>query len=233
MSTLSGVLGAPAFSLDRQRFILIEGERPGIERNRFAKLCPGNENLFLESGNCDQVMRKLALTRKLAQETDRLHVGVIDRDHWDIRQRGRFEADAPVHILGVHEIENFFLIPEALVILSLRNGDQPEHAKEFLREASDRFAGVWISQRAALRHNIDLGPTLRAGASDLTWQHIDVDRAATAQRLSDLADLSDESIRPQVRNWLTIAIDQYAAVRDGEELWIECSGKQVVRLVAS
>lgn len=45
MSTLSGALGAPAFSLDRQRFVLIEGERPGRERQRFARLVPGVDNL--------------------------------------------------------------------------------------------------------------------------------------------------------------------------------------------
>jgi hypothetical protein len=41
-------------------------------------------------------MRKLALIRELAEETDRLHVGgVIDRDHWDVRHQRRFAAEAP------------------------------------------------------------------------------------------------------------------------------------------
>lgn len=109
MSTLSGALGSPAFSLDRQRFILVEGERPGLERARFAALCEGAENLFLEAGNCRQVVDKLRLIANLAEETDRLHVGgVIDRDHLDVRQQTQIENEAPVHVLGVHEIENFF-----------------------------------------------------------------------------------------------------------------------------
>jgi hypothetical protein len=54
-----------------------------------------------------------------------------------------------------------------------------------------------------------------------------------AQELSDLADLGDESIRPQVRKWLTSAIDQYDTERDAEGLWTSCSGKQVIGPVAS
>jgi AAA domain, putative AbiEii toxin, Type IV TA system/Protein of unknown function (DUF4435) len=233
MSTLSGALGAPAFSLDRQRFILIEGERPGQERVRFAALCPGQENLFLEAGNCKQVVNKLALINTLARETDRLHIGgVVDRDHWDARQRTRFTAEAPVHVLGTHEIENFFLLPSALELLAERNGDEPERAHELLRCASDQFAGIWVVQRAAVRHDTDLGSAVRRRAGELTWERIDSDRSAMAQELSDLADLADEAIRPRIREWISRAIDQYAAVRDADTLWTECLGKQTLGALA-
>jgi len=233
MSTLSGALGAPAFSLDRQRFILIEGERPGAERRRFARLCPGSDNLFLEAGSCKQVIHKLTLVREVANETDRLHIGgVVDRDHWDTRQVQRYTTQAPVHVLGVHEIENLLLFPDALVALVARNNDAPERAGELLREACDRFAGIWVCQRAALRHDIDLGPTLRAHAAQLAWSGIDSDRDAVARRLAASADLADESIRPRVEAWLTHAIEQYADVRAGDALWAQCSGKQVVKALA-
>jgi len=233
MSTLAGALGAPAFSLDRQRFILIEGERPSNERKRFAALAPGLENLFLEAGNCAQVVSKLALIAQLASESDRLHVGgVIDKDHWDTRQRQRFREQAPVHVLGVHEVENFALIPEALAVLADRNGHPPEHAFEALRQASDRLAGFWIAQRAAVRHDIDLGPEVRAKAGTLDWEAVDADRGAVAEDLSDAADLADQEIRPKVREWVAKAIEQYASLREADNLWAECSGKQVVGTVA-
>lgn len=229
MSTLSGALGAPAFSLDRQRFILIEGERPGRERTRFSELCPGFDTLFLEAGNCQQVVAKLALVSDLAQESDRLHIGgVIDRDHWGARQVQRFGEQAPVHVLGVHEIENLFLIPAALAIFTERNGHPPETAAEHLRDASDHFAGLWIAQRAGLRHDIDLGSALRAQAGQLTWALIDEDRDGTAETLSDAAELEDSEIRPKVREWLEKAIAEYSDLREGDELWMECSGKQVL-----
>lgn len=229
MSTLSGVLGAPAFSLDRQRFILIEGERPGRERQRFARLVPGVDNLFLEAGNCEQVLRKLAVIKDLADETDRLHVGgVIDGDHWDARQRRRIEAQAPLHVLGVHEIENFFLIPEAIEILAERNGDRRGKGQDALRDACDRFAGHWVVQRASLRHDIDLGTAVRARATALSWEQIASNPEVVVDELSNIADLSDETIRPQVSNWIQTSVNQYTSMRESDSLWAQCSGKQVL-----
>lgn len=234
MSTLAGALGAPAFSLDRQRFVLIEGERPGKERQRFAVLAPGADNLFLEAGNCTQVVAKLALITDLATESDRLHAGaVIDRDHWDARQRQRFTQEAPVHVLGVHEIENFLLVPEALAILAERNGHPRDFAVDILRQAADRFAGIWIAQRAAVRNDVDLGPDARGKGGSATWMHVAEGREAWANELSDSTDLADETIRPNVRSWISHAIDQYAALRDAPNLWAACSGKQVAGVVAS
>jgi energy-coupling factor transporter ATP-binding protein EcfA2 len=231
MSTLSGALGAPAFSLDRQRFVLLEGDRPGRERQRFAKLCPGLDNLFLEAGNCRQVVDKVALVEGLARETDRLRVGgVIDRDHWDARQRAGLAEEAGVHVLGVHEVENFFLIPDALAVLAARN--DLDDAVDLLRTACDRFAGLWLTQRAALRHSIDLGATVRRSAGSLGWSAIEQDRPATIQTLSAHVDLKDGSIRPQIHQWLVDAAEEYAQLRDSPHLWRECSGKQVLGPVA-
>jgi hypothetical protein len=185
--------------------------------------------LFLEAGNCKQVVTKLALVSDLAQESDRLHIGgVIDRDHWGARQVQRFGEQAPVHVLGVHEIENLFLAPAALSIFTERNGHPPEQAAEHLRDVSDHFAGHWIAQRAGLRHDIDLGSALRAQAGQLTWKLIHEDRDGTAETLSDAAELEDSEIRPKVREWLEKAIAEYSELRDSNALWKECSGKQVL-----
>jgi predicted ATPase len=234
MSTLAGALGAPAFSLDRQRFVLIEGERPGRERNRFAALCPGDDYLFLEAGNCRQVVAKVALVAELARETDRIRIGgVVDRDHWDARDRTRFAEEAPVHVLKVHEIENFLLLPQALELLAQENGDPQESAVGFLRDASDRFAGLWIVQHAAIRHRIDLGTALRGRVGNLTWSDFVSSKAELTVELATLADLPDDSIRPQVQEWLASAISSYEKAREQEDLWKLCSGKQVAGEIAA
>jgi hypothetical protein len=233
MSTLAGALGAPAFSLDRQRFILIEGERPGRERNRFAALCPGDDYLFLEAGNCHQVITKVALVSELARETDRIRIGgVVDRDHRDACEQTRFAQEAPVHVLGVQEIENFLLLPQALELLALENGDTQESAAVFLRDASDRFAGLWIVQHAAIRHKIDLGAALRGRAGNLKWSDFAGSEPERAAELAALADLPDDSIRPKVREWLAAAISSYGNAREQEDLWKLCSGKQVAGEIA-
>ena len=232
MRTLSGALGAPAFSLDRQRFILIEGERPGRERTRFSALCPGLDNLFLEAGNCRQVIRKMALITDLAQESDRLHIGaIIDRDHLNARQIQRYRGEAPVHVLGVHEVENFFLVPAALEIFAERNGDDPAQIQDVLRSIADSFAGLWISERAALQNDIDLGKALRERARQIAWTQILDERESIADGLSQLAELGDEDLRPKVRVWLETAIEKYRELRETEELWMKCSGKQVLSML--
>jgi hypothetical protein len=233
ISTLSGALGAPAFSLDRQRFVLIEGERPGRERRRFASLCPGVANLYLEAGNCNQVVSKLKLVSEFAQESDRLHIGgVVDRDHWDARQRARMTQDAPVHVLGVHEIENFFLLPAALSIFSQRQGRSRETAPDLLRRACDQFAGLWIVQRAAIRHDVDLGPKVRTRGGALTWGAIEGREAETAEELRQLVDFVEPALVAKVEEWFIGAINAYAKVRYSETLWAECSGKQVAGTAA-
>jgi hypothetical protein len=57
---------------------------------------------------------------------------------------------------------------------------------------------------------------------------IDEDRDGTAETLSDAAELEDPEIRPKVREWLEKAIAEYSDLRDSDELWRECSGKQVL-----
>lgn len=124
------------------------------------------------------------------------------------------------------------MLPDALAIFAERNGDRREQAVEFLKEAADRFAGLWIVQRAAIRHGVDFGSGVRGRAGALSWRDIVDDSPAVSQELSDLADLGDEELRPKVRQWIDAAIGRYAEVRESDQLWMQCSGKQVVSAIA-
>lgn len=82
LRTLAGQLGSPAFSVGTSRFLLIEGDRPGRERERFTRVLDSPpRDRFLESGGHREVLSKLATLRSLASEEEQLQVGgFIDRD---------------------------------------------------------------------------------------------------------------------------------------------------------
>lgn len=141
LSTLAGAVGSPAFSVARSRFILIEGRRERRERERVASLLDvGNADRFIEAGSCSEVINRVRAIRLLASEEEQLRVGgVVD---WDFRSDGEREAllrEDGVHVLGVQEIENFFLEPrllERLLCGTQRNGRRLAHTTIRLRSAS-------------------------------------------------------------------------------------------------
>jgi len=113
LKTLAGQLGSPAFSVARSRFLLIEGERPGRERQRFARLleAPATDR-FIESGGCQEVLRRLDGLRALASEEEQLRVGgLIDRDFRTDQEVSRLETDYGVCVLPVHEVEKLLSRP--------------------------------------------------------------------------------------------------------------------------
>jgi hypothetical protein len=67
LALLSASVGSPAFSLHDAQFVLIEGDRQNRERARFHEVC-GNQDShrFLESGGCEEVLRRLRVLKDLA-----------------------------------------------------------------------------------------------------------------------------------------------------------------------
>ncbi len=238
ITSLSTAVGAPAFSLARLRFVFIEGSRNTRERERFYRI--GGEpgvNRFLEGGNCDEVLRKLAAVKELAQETDeQLRVGgVIDRDFRTSEQIAQLQAQVSVHVLECHEIENFFLHPNALMRLLERSGRNPEQLQSILRSASDQFAGLWIIQRA-----VACNPDLRASSSEmrrragtLSWDQFAGNLEKRARELANLGSTPNLIVADQMAVALTEAAKAYEIVRDSADLWKECLGKQVLSLIPS
>ena len=113
-----------------------------------------------------------------------------------------------------------------------RDGQDAAEAIGHVQAAADRFAGLWIAERAAVRNNFDLGAPVRQRANPLDWATIDADRAETAAELAGLAEQDDEAIRANVEEWITRAITAYSSARESPELWKKCSGKQVAAVVA-
>jgi len=234
ISVLSSTLGSPAFSISRLRFIYMEGERQTRERERFHIIVgDASTNRFMEAGNGREVLRKVEVLRELAAETgEPLRIGgVLDRDFRTDDEVASLEADRGVHVLGVHEVENLLLQPEALRVLVQRSGGDPESVLELIRRASDRFAGLWILQRGAHIAEIrDLQSAIRQAAGNMDWDTFEPDPDGAVQRLADSHDFAGEDEAP-FRDALRGAATEYSKSRESPDLWKSCLGKQVLAVI--
>ena len=236
LATLAGAVGSPAFSLARSRFILIEGERPGRERERFADLLGSDAgDKFVEVGGCNDVVRKLAAVRELAAETDQLRAGgIIDRDLRTDQQAAALASEADLHVLPCHEVENLFLHPSGVGALLEQAGRRREEAAALIREESDKHAGRWIIQYATVKEEWgDLTAEVRERGRQWTWADIAGDVDGKMRELAAAEAGVDEATRIRRKVALVSAARAYEAHRaQDRELWKRCFGKEVLRGVA-
>jgi energy-coupling factor transporter ATP-binding protein EcfA2 len=236
LRVLAGALGSPAFSLARSRFVLIEGERPGREREKMAEVLDIDESTtFVEAGGFSQVLRKFEAVKDLAAETDQLRIGaIIDRDLRTDEQAQELEAGASVHVLPCHEIENFFLHPDAIGALLEQVGRNAGEAHGLIQREADRQAGRWILERArTFGQWEEIANDVRARATDLTWSDIEADKSGQIKAWAALDPSGNQKAQRQRRTELLRAAGDYEQCRvDVSRLWKECFGKEVLRGVA-
>jgi hypothetical protein len=83
LSALSRAVGTPAFSISQLLFVFVEGEEGVGEREFFRKLAGLPRNVrFMECGSCNEVVRRVADIKALANEAEaEIRIGgVVDRD---------------------------------------------------------------------------------------------------------------------------------------------------------
>jgi energy-coupling factor transporter ATP-binding protein EcfA2 len=235
ITVLSSTLGSPAFSLTRLRFIYIEGERQSRERERFHSVASDPAtNRFIEAGNSRDVLRKTEVLRELAREGgEPLRIGgIIDRDFRSEDEINELEGEGLIHVLRVLEVENLFLQPEALSRLIERSGGDPGTTEDVIRDASDRFAGLWILHRAAKQADVrDLRTEIRGAAGPLQWDTFEHDPETVARQLAENQDFEPDQ-GERFQEALAQAARDYAELRRDDELWKHCLGKQVVSVMA-
>jgi ABC-type branched-subunit amino acid transport system ATPase component len=235
VAILSRAVGSPAFSLQNISFVYIEGDQAGTgEKERFYELCgePASHR-FMPAGGSKEVVRSVESLRNLAVETgETLTIGgVVDRDFKSSTQIDEIREKTSVLVLNCHEIENLFLFPPALDQI-----DSSVGAEDKIREAADSMAGLWIMRRAYARGDfrgayIPASRAIRSAAGGANWTMIDQDPASTASGWSQLqSDLTDDE-RDELKTSLADAIDAYRAVRESEELWKSCMGKEVLKQI--
>jgi energy-coupling factor transporter ATP-binding protein EcfA2 len=237
VAILSRAVGSPAFSLQNLRFVYVEGERAGAgEKERFYELCgqPGAHR-FMPAGGSKEVIRSVESLRYLAAETgEALAVGgVIDRDFKADSEVAEIKEKTSVFVLSCHEIENLFLYPPALDRIDSSIG-----AADAIRRISDSIAGRWIVQRALARGDfrgayIPSSRALRTASGQANWVAIDSDASGIASQWAHLqSDLATEE-RSELEASISSAITAYREVRESDELWKECMGKEVLKQVPS
>jgi ABC-type thiamine transport system ATPase subunit len=236
LSTLAGAVGTPALSLARSRFVLVEGERPGRERERFANVLdsPPAER-FVECGGCADVVRKFAFIKEFAAESDQLRVGaIVDRDLRTDAQVRQLEADTGVHVLPVHEIENFFLEPGVVEALMTQSGRRGGDGQQMLQRHSDALAGRWILDAAATEQRWSrMSPAVRERARTMTWAEFAADLEGGTRLLAELDDSIEVVECAQRRVALAHAARRYQSNReDPSQMWRQCFGKEVMSRVA-
>src|SRR6266511_1139675 len=236
LTSLAGALGSPSFSLGRSRFLVIEGERLGRERERMAQVLDADTSTkFLEAGGCREVIRKLATLKELAVEAEELRVGgIVDRDSRNDKQVQELEAKTGAHVLPCHEIENFFLQPAAIGRLLEQAGRSSDGAEGLIQAQSDLYAGRWILKRASTEKGwADVDPGIRQQAQTLMWSDIEPDIQAQTKVWTDLGTFEAEAERGRMRQALQEAAREYKKLRGKpSELWKRCLGKEVLRTLA-
>lgn len=238
LSALSRAVGTPAFSVSNLAFAFVEGEEGVGERERFRKLvCEPSRVRFLESGGCQEVLRRLVSIKAIAEECEVAirAGGVVDRDF-------RADADAlelsrayQLFVLPVHEVENYFLHPMSLGALLAQNGRADVSAVDLIRNAADRRAGSWVVQFARATRNAESLPELASQAKELgnaiKWADLAAERVAVIQRVVNASGY-DSGNQTKLKALLEIGVKAYERARNEEGFWKKCEGKQCINDVA-
>jgi predicted ATPase len=237
LSALSRAVGTPAFSISQLLFVLVEGEEGVGEREFFQKLAGLQNVRFMECGSCNEVVRRVADIKALANESEAgIRIGgIVDRDFRSDAEAMTLTSACGVFVLPVHEAENFFLHPATLRLLLEQNGRTNGAPLDLIRSRSDARAGSWIFQHAMATPNAKSLPEIsvpaKARAKAFTWAQFDADRNTALHSIIDVSGYDAENQR-RLREILEISANSYARKRDEDELWKSCEGKQVLNSVA-
>ena len=228
LSILSSAVGSPAFSLAKKAFVFIEGDRQGVERDKFYRLynllASASLVRFMEGGGCKEVERKYEACKFLAENADeQIHVGgIVDRDFRSQNEiNGLFNSG--LYVLSFHEIENAFIYPPILQKVITNTGVEID-AYKLIQKVSDRLAGKWILGRAKYLSNVsfDNQREINVYWAGVQWNDELDDELAPIPNCTQQEDIT--LFKQNVRE----SIDEYRRLRELDDLWKYCEGKQVL-----
>lgn len=231
LSVLSAAIGSPAFSIRNLRFVYIEGDRQGQEKERFYSIYGDSRFVrFIEGGGCNEVSNKLHAVRELAEDADEQIVtgGVIDRDFRTNDQIHQLCERTDLFVLGCHEIENLYLHPQSLQEILNRSGIN-ENAEDIIKEIADRFAGRWILSHAVINSNDIEEETkpMKQVAGRLGWQDFEDNQQGSVEQITVASYQTGSQEYNNVVEVLNTSVTEYRNIRTTNNLWQKCMGKEV------
>jgi hypothetical protein len=188
---------------------------------------------FLEGGSCKEVIRRIDSLRNLAEASNQnLRIGgVVDQD-WRSKQDQQELTNRGLFVLGVHEVENFFLHPRTLKGLMAAVGQDPNKVESLILSSADARAGSWIFNAArtdkAFRDYPEPVKEIRELVHSLTWADFQDADAQCARIVSFDPHLSDQQ-REMLKRHLLTRVKVYARKRTEGVIWKVCEGKEVFR----
>lgn len=237
LSILSAAVGSPAFSISKKAFVFIEGDRQGVERDKFYRLLglidSATNIRFMEGGGCYEVVRKFEACNILAESADQqLNVGAIVDKDFRCDEEILQLTNMGVFVLPFHEIENAFLYPPALekILLDVNLGIT---AQKLIQKLSDKLAGKWILDRAKYTSNVKLKNPRELNTiwANIAWDSLK--GLDTNSSLFDEINCENDNEKTTFIKEIIFSKNKYKEIRETSELWAECEGKQIFSLLSS
>ncbi len=102
-----------------------------------------------------------------------------------------------------------------------------------MQTVSDRFAGLWIVQRTAMRHPDFPEPTplVRELAGGLKWDTVADDKERAVRDIVSRYGPLEAGVESKLINSLLRSADVYEKLRESPDLWKTCLGKQVLNSI--
>ena len=238
VSTLSRTIGSPAFSTKKLTFIFVEGEEFIGERERFRRLCSAPKDVrFLEAGNCREVVRRIEYLKGIAIETHEMIKvgGVIDQDSRPETEREALWSNR-VYMLKVHEVENLLLHPPTMHHLLSSLSCDPKIYDSVLLAACDARAGSWVFDAARTNKKFETYPppdsAVRSLVHRLAWADLSNPKSAAHAMCEAYGSLNGDQ-KSQLAVYLEKYIQLYKRIRESDDLWRRCEGKEVFRAITT
>lgn len=236
VSTLSRAIGSPAFSIQSLKFVFIEGEEEIGERERFRLLCPGFDKIrFIEGGTSSQVRKKKGILAQIAAESSqeiRLG-GVIDKDFKQNNTIKEIEDDG-LHVLRVHEVENFFLHPETIQGLISQLGIEKKNAYDVIKNAAAKRAGLWVFHATRTKREFADWPAPSEKTRDLI-QNMSIEDFIDENSILKIVEAEvdfDETMKQKFSRHLNVSLQILKRKLTDNTIWTDCEGKEVFKIVS-
>lgn len=232
ITELFSSLGMPAYSLQNKKFVLLEGSGRGDQRQLFYRITNFDTYRFIEGDGCKQVLaRKGALDFFSSAENIALNVAaIIDRDFKTTEEIAEITNQSKTFVLEVHEIENFFLYPQMLNLITPTT-TTIQNIHTIIKNTASSQAGNWILKYA--NSKVRIAPPsrdLRIYVNSKNWNWIQQNELTFISELQALLPV-DYTLAIDFVDYLRAGLAAFRNVVDRDDLWKSCMGKETLRSV--